>query len=281
MAATVELFNFPIYHGSEMHIRINGFVGPGTLTVACGTESKSLTPKDGVAVVRFTGKDYGTHNVTVTLVDNGTTYTKTTSFSVPRPEAPEQQPYRFKDFWIAIGQPGAYTNAETYVNGLGETKPYYERVIGMNEDFKIKIKHVPYSLMSKSKNISVQSWKDEDGDDMWLPRVTADKPGEYNPQLTHEVVELEPTFIAYYTDNEKYNSNDQITALVKAIEGRWLRVWDEYTGIGYTGVVLVDVDDNPKFKRRNYDYAEFILKFKVNGVSIISRDFPFKDIQTN
>ena len=169
---------------------------------------------------------------------------------------------RFKDFWIAVGQPGAYSNSMQY-----------DEVFGMNERFGIKIKHSPYSPMPKIKNVVVQSWKDEDGDDVWLPRV-AGTGGTFLPAVTHEAVDFVPKFVIY-GDANMVNSNQAIRDMLKLIEGRWLKIWDEYTQMGYEGVYLVDADDDPKFKRRSYDFVEFELKFKVNGSNI---DAPFEGV---
>lgn len=173
---------------------------------------------------------------------------------------------RFKDFWIAVGEPGAYSNSMQY----GE-------VFGVNARFGIKIKHAPYSPMPKIKNVVTQSWKDEDGDDVWLPRTIESTQGgvtTYKPAITHEAVDYIPKFVIF-GDAAVMNSNQAIRDLIKAIEGRWLKIYDEYTQMGYEGVYLVDTDDDPRFKRRSYDYVEFELKFKVNGPNI---DVPFEGI---
>lgn len=165
---------------------------------------------------------------------------------------------RFKDFYIAVGQPGAYS--ENMV---------YDEVFGVKERFGIMIKHAPYSPMPKVKNMVVQSWKDEDGDDVWLPRKTSSAlgGGTYEPAITHEAVDYNPKFVIF-GDAEVMNSNEAIKNLIDTIEGRWLKIWDEYSQTGFEGVYLVDVDDDPKFKRRNYDYVEFELKFRINGPNI-------------
>ena len=169
----------------------------------------------------------------------------------------------FKDFWIAVGQPGAY-----------KQDMEYSEVFGMNQRFNIKVKHVPYSPMAKIKNVVVQSWKDEDGDDVWLPRRSASSGSGYEPAIAHEAVDYKVKFVIF-GDVEKMNSNEVIHRMVNAIEGRWLKVWDEYTQMGFDGVYLVDVDDDPTFKRRSYDYVEFTLTFRVNGTNI---DAPFEGI---
>lgn len=163
---------------------------------------------------------------------------------------------QFKDFWIAVGQPGAYSNSMVYTD-----------VFGVFERFKIRIKHSPYSMLSANKNVVVQSWKDEIGDDVWLPQVQGITPGTYSPAITQDAVEFSPTFV-YFANNENESVNDYIRDFINTINGRWLKIWDEYTQIGYVGVYLLDVEDDPRFKRRNYDHVEFTLKFKINGPGI-------------
>lgn len=169
----------------------------------------------------------------------------------------------FKDFWIAVGQSGAYRQDMVYTE-----------VFGMNQRFNIMVKHAPYSPMAKIKNVVVQSWKDEDGDDVWLPRTLSKDGASYIPAVTHEAVEYKVKFVIF-GDAEKMNSNDVIRKMVRTIEGKWLKVWDGYTQMGFEGVYLVDVEDDPTFKRRNYDHVEFTLTFKVNGTNI---DAPFAGV---
>lgn len=176
----------------------------------------------------------------------------------------------YKEFWIGVGEPGAYTKSATISK---------ENIIDLYRTYGIMVKHAPYSTMPKIKNVVVQSWKDEDGDDVWLPRVTDSQTGEHMPAVTHEAVDYNPTMLFYITSNDgdfEREANQMIRGLVKRIEGRWLKIWDEYTQIGFEGAYLVDVDDDPKFKRRDsYVIVEFELKFKINGANI---DAPFEGI---
>lgn len=157
----------------------------------------------------------------------------------------------FKDFLIAVGQPGAYSS-----------NMVYEPAFGVAAEYQCHVKHAPYSIMNKIKNVVVQSWKDEDGDDVWLPQVTGSKQGAYDPDIKHEAVEYKVTFEYMEMDHD---ANTNIRMLQERIEGRWLKIYDGYTGIGFEGVYLMDIDDDPKFKRRNYDRVQFVLTFKVNG----------------
>lgn len=171
----------------------------------------------------------------------------------------------FKDFYIAVGQPGAYS----------KSMEYDPDIIALNRDYGIKIQHAPFSLMPKIKNVVVQTWKDEDGDDVFLPRVQGDTPGTWKPAITHEAVDYKPIFVLHEKNNDIAIANIRLREFIRRIEGRWLKVWDEYTQIGYEGVYLYDVDDDPDFKRREHDTVVFELFFKVNGAAI---DAPFEDI---
>lgn len=154
-----------------------------------------------------------------------------------------------KDFIIQVGNAGAWTPDESQ----------YTETFGVFERFGIYPKHVPYSLMKKIKSPVVQTWPDEEGDDVWLP-TNADG----QPATVHEASEYRVTFV-YHKSNDIQNVNETIDEFINAIKGRWLRTFDEYTGIGYDGVYLNDVDDDPKFRRRDMETCIFELEFKVNG----------------
>lgn len=159
-----------------------------------------------------------------------------------------------KDFYIAIGQPGAYSASMEY------SSP-----VAVYDTYGCLVKHAPYSLMSNIKNVVVQSWADEEGDDVYLPMSS-----DGRPAIVHDAVDYSVTFVFHHSNKvggvsmDDY-ANQQITRLVSAIEGRWLKIYDAYTGIGFDGVYLQDVDDDPRFIRRSHDTVIFELKFKVNG----------------
>lgn len=161
---------------------------------------------------------------------------------------------QFKDFYIAIGEAGAYS-----------ANMKYQTPIGVYEKYGIMVKHAPFSLMKQIKNVVVQSWADEEGDDVYLPMSSSGKPA-----VTHEATEYTVTFVLYQNNGSREGhpstpANTQIQRFVDDIEGRWLKIYDSYTGIGFDGVYLQDVDDDPRFLRRNVDLVIFDLKFMVNG----------------
>lgn len=251
-----------------------------------------------------------------------------------------------KDFLISIGKPGAYSANDND----------YQKQIGVYKDYHILIKHSPFTVFPKIKEPVRQTWKDENGDDVWLPiatRVVSDTVKEvpsgdidkdttnkvitvsglklkksdleeicvidrhgikvsvvynknvgtdniseisytengdtvikysnillsgslhvtYHEVLTeivpldlHDAFDFEPTFVYFRKSPSNENeAKNNIASFVNAIKGRWLRIFDEYTGIGYDGVYLDSTDQDPKFKKRNYDHVEFSLHFRING----------------
>lgn len=238
-----------------------------------------------------------------------------------------------KDFLISIGKPGAYSANDND----------YQKQIGVYKDYHILIKHSPFTVFPKIKEPVRQTWKDENGDDVWLPKArqnvevektvptdnivsyightitiggmkltkeslvsiaigetlinlnnvtveysvlsgitqitfTGPEPAGaisiiYKSTTTtdvpldlHDAFDFEPTFVYFRKSPSNENeAKNNITNFVNAIKGRWLRIFDEYTGIGYDGVYLDSTDQDPKFKKRSYDHVEFSLHFRING----------------
>lgn len=159
----------------------------------------------------------------------------------------------FKDFYIAIGQPGAYSASMTY------------NTIGVKETYGAYVKHAPYLLMQKSKEAISQSWLDEDGDDVYLP-----KSANGTPATKHEATDYPVVFAFHMSNRDEYGhfvelANQKISSLISAIKGRWLKIYDTYSGIGFDGVYLQEVDPDPQFVRRKMDTCIFTLTFKING----------------
>lgn len=126
----------------------------------------------------------------------------------------------------------------------------YNPVFDTKERYGLYIKHTPFTLRPKPKNIITQAWKDEDGDDVFIPE-----------KVVHEPYEFECEFLYYRMDNF---ANQNILAFLREIEGKWLQIYDSYTQMGRRGVYLMEVDEDATFKRRNNDYVVLKVKFKVN-----------------
>lgn len=272
----LSVFTFPLLGRVEMHIRLEGFRNPSKITVlnqhpvTVWEEITEDVRNNHVYAIKLTGlePDDGRKKLyayEVQVTDGEEVYTESGQFWTVENKKGEPKEKEFKDFWISVGPMGAYT----------KDRSQYSEPFGMNKNYHFKVKHAPYSVMPKIKNVVVQSWKDEDGDDVWLPRATSTEPGIYIPAITHEAVEYNVKFV-YFESNESESVDSKIRSLLKRIEGHWLIIHDEYTGIAFEGAYLVDVDDDPKFKRRNYDHFEFTLKFKVNHPNI---QYPFRGIE--
>lgn len=126
----------------------------------------------------------------------------------------------------------------------------YNDPFDTKERFGLYIKHAPFSLRPKPKNIITQQWKDEDGDDVFIPDT-----------IYHEPYEMELEFIYLRQDNM---ANVNINAFLDEIEGRWLQIYDSYTQMGRQAIYMVETTNDADFKRRNYDHVSFSVKFKVN-----------------
>lgn len=126
----------------------------------------------------------------------------------------------------------------------------YNRAFDTKRDFGLYIKHSPFSIMPKPKNIITQTWKDEDGDDVFIP-----------DQIFHEAYEMELEFIYLWED---HLANKRIHDFIETIEGRWLKMYETYTQQGRGGIYLIEADTDPTFKRRANDYVSFKAKFRVN-----------------
>lgn len=154
----------------------------------------------------------------------------------------------YKPLLIKVGTAGAYS----------EDMVYEDNVISTLRDYGLWIKHSPYTIATKSKNVVVQTWKDEDGDDIFLPETG----------ITHESQDVEFTFVYFRADGM---ATVNIQRFIDRIKGRWLKIYDTYTGIGRKGCCYMEADQDPEFKRRpTLDYKTtrdtviFNVKFKVN-----------------
>ncbi len=139
---------------------------------------------------------------------------------------------------------------------VSKTSGAYSESLEYNEPFDthakygLWIKHSPFTIRAKPKNIISQTWKDEDGDDIFIPDT-----------IYHEPYTVELEFIYLEKD---HNANENIRSFIQEIEGKWLKIYDGYTKIGRKAVVLSECEEDPTFKRRTWDYVSFKVKFNVN-----------------
>ena len=141
---------------------------------------------------------------------------------------------------ISVGTSGSYSSSMTY------SKPFDTLV-----KYGLYIKHAPFTLMPKVKNIVTQTWKDEDGDDVYIPS-----------SVVYEAYDLELEFV--YLDPGE-TANAQIRQFIADITGKWLKIYDSYTKVGRQGVYVISADEDPQFKRRDgRDLLVFNVKFRVN-----------------
>lgn len=144
---------------------------------------------------------------------------------------------------IKVGHGGSYQPGDNYGNAFDTLKKY-----------GLYIKHSPFGLAPKIKNIISQSWLDQDGDDVYIPRA-----------VTYEAYELNLEFVYCKGGEARAEANAKIAAFIQEISGKWLQIYDSYTHQGRQAVYLESFDDDPKFQRRgNNDVIVFTAKFKVN-----------------
>jgi len=144
-------------------------------------------------------------------------------------------------FLIKVGQTGAYTD-----------NMVYEEPFDTKEAFGLWVKHVPFSTYPQVKSPVMQSWADEDGDDVYLP----------TSGIKCEAFDFPVDFVYYWNDGM---ANVRIAQFIERIKGKWLKVYDIYTKLCYKGVYVTEFDSDPQFRRRGM-HDEVILRvtFKVN-----------------
>lgn len=143
---------------------------------------------------------------------------------------------------IKVGKTGAYS-----------TDMEYEEPFDTKEVYDLWIKHAPFTILPKTKSLISQSWKDEDGDDVFLSESGA-KCEAYDWKL--DFVYLENDGLAHTRIND----------FVKRISGKWLRIHDSYSNTTRDGVYVLESDQEPRFKRRgNKDLVIFSVTFRVNN----------------
>ena len=103
-------------------------------------------------------------------------------------------------FLIKVGQSGVYSDSMTY-----------EEAFDTKEAFGLWIQHSPFLIRPKIKTPVVQSWLDEDGDDVYLPPSG----------VKHEAYSFDCSFVYFENDGM---ANVRIEQFIQRISGKWLKI---------------------------------------------------------
>lgn len=159
---------------------------------------------------------------------------------------------------IKVGQSGAYSKSMTY------DEPFCTK-----DEYALVIKHVPFTIRPAAKIPVKQTWKDQDGEDVYLA-----------PDTKYEAYDWECTFVylSSYSSVEGKGANECISEFVKRISGKWLKIHDSYTNTTRSGVYVKEFDPEPRFLRRQVriieqgeeliedrDLVIFKVTFRVNN----------------
>lgn len=129
-------------------------------------------------------------------------------------------------------------------------------VVDTLDDWGIVCKDFPFKLYGEAKELPSNGWKDEDGDDEYIPK-----------ELKIAAYEVDVEF-AYKGDMN--TANTEIRGFLDYLTGRGgtgaeLMVYDTYTKIGRQGVRFVSVDDDVFYRQEDSgDVVVFAVTFKVN-----------------
>lgn len=120
----------------------------------------------------------------------------------------------------------------------------------------IVCKEFPFKLYGEAKELPSHDWKDEDGDDEYVP-----------DELKIASYEMDVEFVY---KGEMNTANTNIKDFLDYLTGRGgtgaeLMVYDTYTKIGRQHVRFVKVDDDVFWRSEgNEDVVVFVVTFKVN-----------------
>ena len=138
-------------------------------------------------------------------------------------------------------------------------------VVDTLDNWGIVCKDFPFKLYGEAKELPSFDWKDEDGDDEYVP-----------DELKIAAYEIEVEF-AYKGAMDSANTN--IKGFLDYLTGRGgtgaeLMGYDTYTKIGRQNVRFVSVDDDVFYRQEEGgDVVVFVVTFKVND--------PMTDITLN
>ena len=125
-----------------------------------------------------------------------------------------------------------------------------EGAVCNSTDWGCYVMESPYiPVATKPKNISSQSWFDENGDDEYIPEV-----------LFYEPVEATINFVF---KGKVADAKTKITALISYLRDGEFKFYDEYYNIGRQRVRLLDFSDDAQFKYSDISKGEGVATFSV------------------
>lgn len=146
-----------------------------------------------------------------------------------------------------------YIKASKHLGGAYSKNIEYEDPFDTKDSYGLWAQHVPFTILPKTKGLVSQTWKDEDGDDVFLSQAGA----------KCEAYDWKVDFVYFENDGM---AHVRIADFVNRIRGKWLRVHDSYSKTTRDGVYVSEFDQEPKFKRRgNRDLVIFSVTFRVNN----------------
>lgn len=138
-----------------------------------------------------------------------------------------------------------------YIQGEGSAIDILDTygIVAMTNPYKVPSVKEPYS----------QEWFDEDGKDVYIPSVQV-----YNS------IELEVRFYCKtYTENGVScvdSLKSQVSSFRELVSKGWLRVVDQYTGIGFRRVRYVETSEEEYKHMDDWARLMFTMKFEVEDL---------------
>lgn len=122
-----------------------------------------------------------------------------------------------------------------------------------SQDWNIWVKHIPFKLYSKAKDIPSRSWNEIDGDDEFIPEI-----------IPLSAYEIECVFVFL---GQHGSANDNITSFLEYISSNGsFSIYDTYTKIGRGQVRYVDYNEDAFYRREgNNDIVQFKVTLKINN----------------
>lgn len=134
-------------------------------------------------------------------------------------------------------------------------KPFYlQKEAGPVKDsyaeWNMHIQSFPVIYCPTVKEYAKNDWKDQDGDDEYIPQTPVYKAYEMK--------------IGFLYVGPKDSFNLKIKAFWEYVRSGEFKIFDTHTGIGRQKVRYVSYDPNSFYRRNNGDIVQFSMTFKIN-----------------